>query len=292
MNINLLINRKSGAFKGEVLLKESQNIEHKDRKNLVVQEIDFHSLVSQLKVIGSGDIVIIGGGDGTISTILPLLKNLNVKIGIIPLGTANDLSLELKLPNELKKKCLSEILRFYCEEAKVKSFALWDIEFNDKIKTFVNYVSFGFDAKVADQFAKMRSKNHILTKIGVLGNRLAYFIASISCLNTTAKINFENKFLVGRSIIISNIRSYMGIGLSNKISSPYDGKIELTPVRSIIGYLWMILKTPRRSFASEDSLNLRFESPTFIQIDGEPYGQISGDCQIKYSGTIEILVPK
>lgn len=46
----------------------------------------------------SADVIILGGGDGTLHHALPVLLELQKPIGIIPLGTANDLARTLGLP--------------------------------------------------------------------------------------------------------------------------------------------------------------------------------------------------
>jgi YegS/Rv2252/BmrU family lipid kinase len=58
-------------------------------------------LVPQLRAaLGGGiDRVILGGGDGTINSALPLLLQSRVPLGILPLGTANDLARTLELPS-------------------------------------------------------------------------------------------------------------------------------------------------------------------------------------------------
>jgi YegS/Rv2252/BmrU family lipid kinase len=46
----------------------------------------------------SVDCVILGGGDGTLNTALPGLLDTGLPLGVIPLGTANDLARTLRLP--------------------------------------------------------------------------------------------------------------------------------------------------------------------------------------------------
>jgi diacylglycerol kinase (ATP) len=49
----------------------------------------------------SCDCVVIGGGDGTLNAALPGIRETGLPLGIIPLGTANDLARTLALPNDL-----------------------------------------------------------------------------------------------------------------------------------------------------------------------------------------------
>jgi len=49
------------------------------------------------------DCVILGGGDGTLNAALPGLLDTGLPLGVIPLGTANDLARTLELPRDVAK---------------------------------------------------------------------------------------------------------------------------------------------------------------------------------------------
>ncbi|MFK0730988.1 MAG: lipid kinase [Gloeotrichia echinulata GP01] len=51
------------------------------------------------------DLVIIGGGDGTLNAAVDALVTTELPLGILPLGTANDLARTLKIPNSLVEAC-------------------------------------------------------------------------------------------------------------------------------------------------------------------------------------------
>jgi diacylglycerol kinase (ATP) len=51
------------------------------------------------------DVVVIGGGDGTLNGALPTLLETGLTLGILPLGTANDLARTLALPLDLDGAC-------------------------------------------------------------------------------------------------------------------------------------------------------------------------------------------
>ncbi len=51
------------------------------------------------------DMVILGGGDGTINRSLKSLLTVKLPVGILPLGTANDLARTLQLPTDLRAAC-------------------------------------------------------------------------------------------------------------------------------------------------------------------------------------------
>ncbi|MEQ9354144.1 MAG: lipid kinase [Coleofasciculus chthonoplastes F3-SA18-01] len=51
------------------------------------------------------DLVIIGGGDGTLNAAIEGLVDTQLPLGILPLGTANDLARTLKIPVDLPQAC-------------------------------------------------------------------------------------------------------------------------------------------------------------------------------------------
>lgn len=51
------------------------------------------------------DLVVVGGGDGTISSVVDVLAHTGVPLGLLPLGTANDLARTLHVPTELEEAC-------------------------------------------------------------------------------------------------------------------------------------------------------------------------------------------
>ncbi len=51
------------------------------------------------------DLVIIGGGDGTLNAAIEAIVETQLPLGILPLGTANDLARTLAIPNSLSEAC-------------------------------------------------------------------------------------------------------------------------------------------------------------------------------------------
>ncbi|MFF1254768.1 lipid kinase [Pseudarthrobacter sp. NPDC058329] len=58
------------------------------------------------QVVADGhDLVVVGGGDGTVSFAAGRVAGTDVMLGVLPLGTANDLARTLEIPNNLAEAC-------------------------------------------------------------------------------------------------------------------------------------------------------------------------------------------
>lgn len=51
------------------------------------------------------DLIIVGGGDGTLSTAIDHMVRHGATLGVLPLGTANDLARTLQIPTNLSAAC-------------------------------------------------------------------------------------------------------------------------------------------------------------------------------------------
>lgn len=99
-----VINRKSGASENDDVVNEVTNkmveINHPFEIFLLTGE-DVSSRLKD-KIAGyKPDTVVAAGGDGTINLVASVLSGLNIKLGIIPLGSANGLAGELGIPGKI-----------------------------------------------------------------------------------------------------------------------------------------------------------------------------------------------
>jgi YegS/Rv2252/BmrU family lipid kinase len=118
------------------------------------------------------DTVIIGAGDGSISALTGMLADRKIRLGVIPLGTANDFARTLAIPKDIKKAV--EIIKAgYTERV--------DLGFSGD-KCFLNVASVGLGVEVAGKM------NHALKKwIGPL----AYGVAAFEAFSQRRPIHFK-----------------------------------------------------------------------------------------------------
>jgi YegS/Rv2252/BmrU family lipid kinase len=90
------------------------------------------------------DLVIIGGGDGTLNAAVDTLVETNLPLGILPLGTANDLARTLKIPNSLPEA--SKVIA----NGKIRRIDLGEVNG----KYFFNVASLGLSVKITQQLTK------------------------------------------------------------------------------------------------------------------------------------------
>ncbi|MBD2431718.1 MULTISPECIES: lipid kinase [Fischerella] len=90
------------------------------------------------------DLVIVGGGDGTLNAAVDTLVETNLPLGILPLGTANDLARTLKIPNSLPEA--SKVIA----NGKLQRIDLGEVNG----KYFFNVASLGLSVKITQRLTK------------------------------------------------------------------------------------------------------------------------------------------
>ena len=155
--ILFLYNHKSGRQEPKRFLDSVSEVFESAGVSVTARDIDFNS--NPLEDIGDTDCIVVAGGDGTIGFVVNKMfhQGINLPIGIIPAGTANDFASSLKIPRDSREAALNII--------------------NSPIRTvdcgcangqyFVNVFSFG---------ALTTTSQHTPDKLKRLLGRLAYII--------------------------------------------------------------------------------------------------------------------
>jgi YegS/Rv2252/BmrU family lipid kinase len=75
-----------------------------DLQELILEEgVDGTAAIQAAAAAGHVELVVVGGGDGTLNTTLPGVLRSGLPLGILPLGTANDLARTLALPTDPRR---------------------------------------------------------------------------------------------------------------------------------------------------------------------------------------------
>jgi diacylglycerol kinase (ATP) len=113
------------------------------------------------QVIADGhDLVVVGGGDGTVACAAGRVAGTNIVLGVLPLGTANDFARTLEIPNDLAAACAA------IADGKVVDIDLGRADG----QPFLNLASVGLSVGVTEALSP-RLKRHI--------GPLAYGVATL-----------------------------------------------------------------------------------------------------------------
>ena len=138
------------------------------------------------------DLVIVGGGDGTLNAAVDGLVDTQLPLGILPLGTANDLARTLGIPTSLPEAC--EII------AKGQS-RLIDLGWVNG-KHFFNVASLGLSVQITQQLTKEAKR-----RWGVL----AYAATALQVIWQARPFRAEIR-LNGESIKVKTVQIAVGNG--------------------------------------------------------------------------------
>ena len=112
--------------------------------------LEAYDIAQKAIQVGASRIIAVGG-DGTINEVASALVGTNIPLGIIPIGSGNGLARHLKIPLKIKKA-----LQLAKEGVPQKM----DVGLlNDKY--FFCTAGIGFDASVANEFAKGKGRGLI-----------------------------------------------------------------------------------------------------------------------------------
>ncbi len=254
------------------------------------------------------------GGDGTVSSVFTAMLNherrSEVKIGLIPLGTGNDLARVLGLYKPFVEKGLLFLLRRLLL-ADSKKFDIWKV---NGTTAFANYFSAGIDARIAHDFNTERSSGKINSN-SVFINKLHYvksFFADRNYFLRRGSLSITDKNgilhqvdLAGaRTIIVGNIPSFASGSNPFFKSNVSDGLLEVVTVPNMPNFLGAIAlgNIPLIGFLykkyflkSFQGRALQFSLPEseFLQLDGEDLtGKTLGNISIEYGFSAQLLMLK
>ena len=193
----LLVNRHSR--KGQNRFAQAVDILNDLGFELIVVPIQSSEHLPQLvhKHGPKVDLVIVGGGDGTLNGVVDSLVEMNLPLGILPLGTANDLARTLKIPTTIPQAC--QIIA----EGQLKYVDLGWVNG----KHFFNAASLGLSVEITEKLSKGAKR-----RWGVLAYAFTAFqvISQTHPFHAQIQINGETIRVKTIQIAVGNGRFYGG----------------------------------------------------------------------------------
>lgn len=261
--------------------------------------------------LDSTETLVAVGGDGTVSAVLSAMLKGNyadkVKIGLIPLGTGNDLARVLNLYKPFVDRGLLFLVRRLLRAAP-RPFDIWSV--NGKF-AMANYFSGGIDARIAHDFNQDRA-NGVISSSSVIANKLHYvrrFFADRGYMLKKGTLgyidkdgNCESIDITGhRTVIVGNIPSFASGANPFYKSNMADGYLEVVDVPNMHTFLLAIAigNVPLLGFLYKKyflkskkvkSIKMVLDSMEFLQLDGEDLsGKVGGDVTIEFASQVQIL---
>jgi YegS/Rv2252/BmrU family lipid kinase len=245
------------------------------------------------QVIADGhDLVVVGGGDGTVSYAAGRVAGTGVVLGVLPLGTANDLARTLEIPNNLAEAC-----------AVIADGKVVDIDLGRANgQPFLNVASVGLSVGVTEALSP-RLKRYI--------GPLAYAIATVRAYARHKAFSARLEFPEGDheplelehllQVAVGNGQHYGGGNMVSPTAGIDDHTLDiyaipLAPLREHVS-IARLLKDG--SFVDHDKVyhltsrrvRLVTEPPLAVNLDGEIATVTPADFTIQRNA-VHVVVPQ
>lgn len=234
------------------------------------------------------DLVIVGGGDGTLNAAAAGLMQTGLPLGILPLGTANDFARTLGIPPQLE-----QAVSIICQ-GHIRFVDLGEVNGH----LFLNVSSIGFSAELARNLTAQAKK-----RWGVLG----YAFAALRILRQSrpfsATLHHEGEDIAIKTVQVSvgNGRFYGGGMTVEQSAAPDDGLLDVYSLElkkswqllALFPYLrrgthgrWRNVRT-----FSTTALHVHTRRPHYINADGEIIGQTPAQFRL-INNALKVLAPE
>ena len=212
------------------------------------------------------DAVIIGGGDGTLNVIVDCLLEHHLPLGILPLGTANDLARTLNLPLTVPEACK------VIAQGRLKKIDLGWVNG----KHFFNVASLGLSVAITEKLSRgMKQRWGILA----YGFTAIQAIAQNRPFRATIVSNNETIQVKSTQIAIGNGRYYGGGMAVAKDASIDDQRLDLYSLEldhwwQTFPLIWRLPKGEQHHLPwvrtlQGQSFEIHTNKPGMINTDGE-----------------------
>jgi diacylglycerol kinase family enzyme len=288
-----LVNPRSGGQAGRRLLAELRSRLPTERV-LATGEFAPEDLVRRWRDRAAGFIAC--GGDGTAASVLDAVARVGsptLPVGIIPLGTGNDLARVAGAPlgGPLDARLA------WIAAARPRPLDRWLLSDPlGSVRAWFNYCSWGCDARIAGRFQRLRDLHGPFLRARA-ANLLCY--AGLGLQEPGSDLGVEAAFGEGagavvpawaRSLVVANIASYAGGRVLGPRIASDDGRCDVFSLAAgvALGIGLSGLRRPR-SHGAHATVTLRLRRPLHLQLDGETRLAGPGRYRIALGGQVALL---
>lgn len=235
------------------------------------------------------DVVAVAGGDGSINEVVKGIYGSNTILAVIPTGSGNGLARYLKIPLRASK-AISLINDF--------SVSRIDLGFiNDEL--FVSIAGLGFDAEIADRYAKATIRG-FMTYFSMIAGAFQSYKPRKYTLKFDGKKKLKERAFI---ISFSNSNQYGYNTSFAPDASITDGLLDvsiirkppllMTPLLAHLLYFRRIDETEYVDVYRAASVEVKKKKSVMLNIDGEPVRMEKKNLTVRAEKeALRIIVPK
>lgn len=294
-HIAVLVNPKSGKGRGADAAAVA--IAHLRARGASLRVSAGGSLIEARRLASEAlaahpDVLVVVGGDGTLSGILDLVYEAGIPVALVPAGTGNDFARALALPHHDPRAAADLAM-----DGRPRAVDVGEITSGGGIRLFLTVAALGFDAKVSDRTNRLRWPP------GKARYYLALLIELVRLRPTVFRLAIDEgaeSDAAGTLIAVGNTDSYGGGMPICRDAAPDDGLVDVVRVLPLgrLRLLWLFPRLLRGTHMHLPQVEQRrarrvvVSAPDLVvYADGERLGQKECTISIR-SRALTVLVPK
>ncbi|GDY13213.1 hypothetical protein LBMAG53_20910 [Planctomycetota bacterium] len=287
--LRFLVNPASGGRQGLALLRQLDQLA--PGRVTRTGAIQLPELLAH--AAGEGGALVACGGDGTAASLLEAGAANGtigrVPVGIIPLGTGNDLARCLGWLNAGTPAQVCQALA----TAPITRIDRWLLHGPSGTRSFFNYLSIGADARIVAAFQRARSLQPWLVTLPGVGKAL---YGALGAMIAQPPLGRAVEWPTAQGIpdwaaalVVASIPSYAGGARLARAIAADDGRLDAFALPGGMSLGAIVAKVRRpRGLAFSPTFRLRW--PMLAQFDGEPHRLPAGPYRIERAGMVPVLV--
>ena len=267
--IAIIYNPNAGSAKIKKLLKIKERLSLKSSVTIYDTQKPGDATSIAKRECKNFDIIVAAGGDGTINEVINGI-DINTKLGIIPLGTANILAIEAGIKNDIKSICKS------IEKGVTKKIYISNIN----NKKFFLMAGIGYDGDIVHKMKPSLKKIFGKAMFGFLG-LLEFF----KLKKYNIKVETESETAFGNWVLVTNSKHYAGPYKITKSTSIFNDSIVCYVFNDLsrLGFLYYIFlilfygdlsRSKKVTKIISKNIKISSKEKINVQCDGEKYGNL------------------